>query len=67
MARIIGMYARYVQEQKRRGKVKELSHENSVEIEMKISEAFIKAKNVAEIKQRNSVRLLRQLEALKGY
>ena len=67
MARIVGMYARYVQEQKLRGKVKELSHENSVEIEMKISEAFIKAKKVAEIKQRNSVRLLRQLEALKGY
>lgn len=63
MARIIGTYARFVQEQTKLGKVEVLTHEQSVEIDMKISVAFSKAREIVEVKQRNSVRLLKQLEA----
>jgi len=65
MARIIGTYARFVQEQTRQGKVSVLSHEESVEIDMHISKAFSEAKRKAVVKQRNSIKLLRQLESSK--
>lgn len=67
MARIVGTYSQYVQRQRVLGRVTDLSHKTSEEIEIKISNAFIKAKEKAEIKQRKSSRLLRHLEALKGY
>lgn len=67
MARIIGTYARFVQEQTKLGKVEVLTHEKSVEIDMKISVAFSKAREIVEVKQRNSVRLLKQLEASNRY
>lgn len=65
MARIIGTYARFVQEQTRMGKVSVLSHDESVDIDMRISKAFSEAKRKAEVKQRNSIKLLRQLESSK--
>lgn len=65
MARFLSNYSHYVEEQTELGHVTTLSHVESMEIDMTISGAFFKARKDAELKQRNSVRLLRQLNKFK--
>lgn len=65
MAKFLGNYSQYVEEQTELGHVTTLSHVDSMEIDMTISGAFFKARKDAELKRRNSVRLLRQLNKFK--
>lgn len=62
MARIKSTYSDYVAAQEKKGTVVTLSHEAAVRIDTRISEAFSSAQKSATVKQRNSLKLMRQRE-----
>lgn len=62
MARLKGTYSAFVATLEEKGVVTTLSHEATVRIDVKISDAFSSAQRTAVVKQQNSVQLMKQRE-----